>query len=130
LSATAVFLTVTILLQTALLEKERKSMFKPYIFLPYIGAVLTIASTVLIITMMTTQLAAIAPKGTSIVQVNTDTGMLMDVMINAAIFQGWLMGLVGGKMAEGSLGAGYKHAAALAAICLLTVFMITAFVAK
>jgi flagellar protein FlaJ len=112
------------------LEKERKSMFKPYIFLPYIGAVLTIASTVLIITMMTSQLAAMAPKGTSIVQVNTDTGMLMDVMINAAIFQGWLMGLVGGKMAEGSLGAGYKHAAALAAICLLTVFLITTFIAK
>ena len=110
------------------LEKEKKSMFKPYIFLPYIGAVLTITSTVLIITMMTTQLAAMAPKGTSIVQVNTDTGMLMDVMINAAIFQGWLMGLVGGKMAEGSVGAGYKHAAALAAICVMTVFAITAFV--
>lgn len=112
------------------LEKERKSMFKPYIFLPYIGAVLTIASTVLIISMMTTQLAAIAPEGTSIVKVNSDTGMLMDVMVNAAIFQGWLMGLVGGKMSEWSLGAGYKHAAALAAICLLTVFMITTFVGR
>lgn len=112
------------------LEKERKSMFKPYIFLPYIGAVLTIASTVLIISMMTNQLAAIAPKGTSIVQVNTDTSLLMDVMVNAAILQGWLMGLVGGKMSEWSLGAGYKHASALAAICLITVYFITAFVAK
>src|ERR1051325_10675066 len=43
------------------LEKERKSMFKPYLFLPYIGAILTIASTVLIISMMTNQLASIAP---------------------------------------------------------------------
>lgn len=110
------------------LEKERRSMFKPYIFLPYIGAILTIASTVMIITMMTSQLAELAPEGTSIVQVSNNTGMLMDVMINAAIFQGWLMGLVGGKMAEWSLGAGYKHASALAAICLATVFLITLFV--
>ena len=109
------------------LEKERKSMFRPYIFLPYIGAVLTIASTVLIITMMTTQLADLAPAGTGIVQVNNDTGPLMEVMVNAAIFQGWLMGLVGGKMAEWSIGAGYKHASALVAICLLTVFLIGAF---
>ncbi|MGI0006289.1 MAG: type II secretion system F family protein, partial [Nitrososphaera sp.] len=109
------------------LEKERKSMFRPYIFLPYIGAVLTIASTVLIITMMTSQLAALAPAGTGIVQVNNDTGPLMEVMVNAAIFQGWLMGLVGGKMAEWSIGAGYKHASALVTICLVTVFVIGAF---
>ena len=109
------------------LEKERKSLFRPYIFLPYIGAVLTIASTVLIITMMTTQLAALAPQGTGIVQVSNDTGPLMEVMVNAAIFQGWLMGLVGGKMAESSIGAGYKHASALVVICLVTVFLIGAF---
>jgi flagellar protein FlaJ len=107
------------------LEKERKSMFRPYVFLPYIGAVLTIASTVLIISMMTNQLSSIAPHGSSIVQINSNTGALMDVMVDAAIFQGWLMGLVGGKMSELSLGAGYKHATALVIICLLTVYMIT-----
>jgi flagellar protein FlaJ len=112
------------------LEKERKSMFRPYIFLPYIGAVLTIASTVLIITMMTSQLAALAPESTGIVKINKDTGMLMEVMMTAAIFQGWLMGLVGGKMSEWSIGAGYKHASALVAICLATVYLITAFTAK
>jgi flagellar protein FlaJ len=112
------------------LEKERKSMFRPYIFLPYIGAILTIASTVLIITMMTTQLATLAPESTGIVKVNRDTGMLMEVMMTAAIFQGWLMGLVGGKMSEWSIGAGYKHASALVAICLATVYVITAFTAK
>lgn len=111
------------------LEKERKSMFRPYIFLPYIGAILTIVSTVLIISMMTSQLSSLAPTGTGIVQINTNTNGLMNIMVNAAIFQGWQMGLVGGKMAEGSLGAGYKHATALAVISLLTVLLITSFVA-
>lgn len=107
------------------LEKERKSMFRPYVFLPYIGAVLTIASTVMIISMMTNQLASLAPHGSSIVQINTNTSALLDVMVNAAIFQGWLMGLVGGKMSELSLGAGYKHASALVVICLMTVYLIS-----
>ncbi|MGH9878536.1 MAG: hypothetical protein ACRD5H_12935, partial [Nitrososphaerales archaeon] len=91
-------------------------------------AVLTIASTVLIISMMTNQLDALAKQGTGIVAINADTKMLTDVMLMAAIFQGWLMGIVGGKMAEWSIGAGYKHATALAVICLLTAYLITAFV--
>lgn len=111
------------------LEKERRSMFRPYIFMPYIGAVLTIASTVLIITLMTTQLNSLAANGTGIVTVRiADTKMLTEVMLMAAVFQGWLMGIVGGKMAEWSIGAGYKHASALAIICLATAYLITAFV--
>jgi flagellar protein FlaJ len=106
------------------LEKERKSMFRPYI-----GAVLTIASTVLIITLMTTQLNSLASNGTGIVTVRVaDTEALTEVMLMAAVFQGWLMGIVGGKMAEWSIGAGYKHATALAIICLLTAYMISTYV--
>jgi flagellar protein FlaJ len=111
------------------LEKERKSMFRPYIFMPYIGAVLTIASTVLIITLMTTQLSSLASGGTGIVTVRVaDTQALTDVMLMAAVFQGWLMGIVGGKMAEWSIGAGYKHATALALICLATAYLIGTYV--
>jgi flagellar protein FlaJ len=111
------------------LEKERISMFRPYIFMPYIGAVLTIASTVLIITLMTTQLNTLANNGTGIVTVRVaDTQALTDVMLMAAVFQGWLMGIVGGKMAEWSVGAGYKHASALAVICLITAYLISTYV--
>jgi archaeal flagellar protein FlaJ len=111
------------------LEKERKSMFRPYIFMPYIGAVLTIASTVLIITLMTTQLNSLSANGTGIVTVRVaDTKTLTDIMLMAAVFQGWLMGIVGGKMAEWSIGAGYKHATALALICLATAYLISTYV--
>ena len=104
-------------------------MFRPYIFMPYIGAVLTIASTVLIITLMTTQLNSLASNGTGIVTVRVaDTEALTEVMLMAAVFQGWLMGIVGGKMAEWSIGAGYKHATALAIICLVTAYVISTYV--
>lgn len=116
--------------KTKELEKERRSMFRPYIFLPYIGAILTVATTVLIITMLTTQLAALTAQAnsTSIVQVNTDPRVLTEIMLMAAVFQGWMMGIVGGKMAEWSIGAGYKHATALAVICLATAYFIGTFV--
>jgi flagellar protein FlaJ len=116
--------------RTRELEKERKSMFRPYVFMPYIGAILTVASTVFIITMMTNQLADLASKasGTSIVQVNSNPKELTDVMLVAAIFQGWLMGIVGGKMAEWSIGSGYKHATILAAVCMVTAYFIMNFV--
>jgi len=115
--------------RTKELEKERRTMFRPYVFMPYIGAILTVASTVFIITMMTTQLASLASKaGSSIVTVNADPKALTDVMLVAAIFQGWLMGIVGGKMAEWSIGAGYKHATILAAVCMITAYFIMSFV--
>jgi flagellar protein FlaJ len=116
--------------KTKELDKERRSLFRPYIFLPYIGAVLTVATTVLIITMLTTQLTALTAgsDGTGIVQINTDPKVLTDVMLLAAVFQSWMMGIVGGKMAEWSVGAGYKHATALAAISLITAYFIATYV--
>ncbi len=110
------------------LEKERKSLFRPYIFMPYIGAILMVASTVLIISLMTQQLDSLAKNGTGLVTVQTDTKQLTNVMLLAAVFQGWLMGIVGGKMAEWSVGAGYKHATLLAIICLVTAYLIINFV--
>lgn len=111
------------------LEKERKSMFKPYIFMPYIGAILTVISTVLIISMVTNQLASLqSGTGTGIVHVNADTGELTNIMLMATIFQSWTMGLVAGKMGEWSVAAGYKHASALVLIGLITVYIFTNFV--
>jgi flagellar protein FlaJ len=110
------------------LEKERKSLFRPYIFMPYIGAILMVASTVLIISLMTQQLDSLAKNGTGLVTVQTDTKQLTNIMLLAAVFQGWLMGIVGGKMAEWSVGAGYKHATLLAIICLVTAYLIINFV--
>ena len=116
--------------KTKELEKERRSLFRPYVFMPYIGAILTVASTVFIITMMTTQLTALASRanGTSIVSINSDPTALTNVMLVAAIFQGWLMGIVGGKMAEWSIGSGYKHATILVLVCMLTAYFIMTFV--
>lgn len=116
--------------KTKELDKERKSMFRPYVFMPYIGAILTVATTVFIIGMMSSQVTNLAAKagGTSIVQVNSDPKELTEVMLLAAIFQGWTMGIVGGKMGEWSIGSGYKHATILVVLSMVTVYGIMNFV--
>jgi flagellar protein FlaJ len=115
--------------RTRELEKERRSMFRPYVFMPYIGSILTIISTVLIVSLMTTQLNSLTSGNSGIVTVNTaDSKVLTDVMLMAAVFQGWVMGMVGGKMAEWSLGAGYKHATIIASICLVTAYALITYV--
>jgi archaeal flagellar protein FlaJ len=115
--------------RTRELEKERRSMFRPYVFMPYIGAVLTVVSTVLIVSLMTTQLNSLTGGASGIVTVkNTDSKALTDVMLMGAVFQGWIMGIVGGKMAEWSLGAGYKHATILAVLCLVTAHLLLTYV--
>lgn len=115
--------------RTRELEKERKSMFRPYVFMPYIGAVLTVVSTVLIVSLMTTQLNSLSGGSSGIVTVkNTDSKLLTDVMLMGAVFQGWIMGIVGGKMAEWSLGAGYKHATILAVLCLVVAHLLLTYV--
>lgn len=115
--------------RTRELEKERKSMFRPYVFMPYIGSILTIISTVLIVSLMTTQLNSLSSGQSGIVTVNnSDSKTLTDVMLMAAVFQGWVMGMVGGKMAEWSLGAGYKHATIIALICLVTAYALITYV--
>lgn len=115
--------------RTRELEKERRSMFRPYVFMPYIGSILTIISTVLIVSLMTTQLNSLSSGQSGIVTVNnSDSKTLTDVMLMAAVFQGWVMGMVGGKMAEWSLGAGYKHATIIALICLVTAYVLITYV--
>jgi len=115
--------------RTRELEKERRSMFRPYLFMPYIGGVLTIVSTGLIISLMTTQMSSLGTSGSGIVTVNNaGSAQLTEIMLIAAIFQGWVMGIVGGKMAEWSIGAGYKHASLLTIVCLITAYAILNFV--
>ncbi len=110
------------------LEKERKSMFRPYIFIPYFGAILTIVSTVVIMYMLTNQISSLTQgTGTGIVLITADISQLTNVMFMATIFQAWTMGLVAGKMGEWSVAAGFKHATALSLIGLLTIYMILSF---
>ena len=63
----------------------------------------------------------------SIVTAPTDTSGIVTTILAAALFQSWVMGFVAGKMGEGSIAAGFKHAALLAIISMFTIFITTTY---
>ena len=119
------------------LEKARKSDIRPYMIIPYIGAILVVVTTAMIAYF-------IAVPGLSPAQLGVAAGQtygqgaglpsqalasqLTGILLTGAILQSWFMGMVAGKMGEGSVGAGFKHATFLVIISLVTVIVSTTFI--
>jgi flagellar protein FlaJ len=51
-----------------------------------------------------------------------DKELITTILLSSGLVQGYVMGFVAGKMGEGSIAAGFKHAGALAAISLVTIY--------
>lgn len=105
--------------QVSKIEKERRSSLRPYTFTPYIGAILVIASTLMLMGMLASPGAVKPAASGEPPKVDTSPSL----MLSGAIFQAWVMGFVAGKMGEGSISAGFKHSSVLAAISAITVFI-------
>ena len=119
------------------LEAEKRSSLRPYIFVIYMAGILVVMTTFLMVYFLTfssflpatgvtvfghstplpaTNLAPPVPPGT------------VGLLITAAIFESWVVGLVAGKMGEGSVSDGFKHSALLVAISLISVYVVGFFI--
>lgn len=107
--------------KTAETDHEKRSMLRPYIFVPYFGAVMVVMTTA----MMLFFLAAPISTGPSPFSTAVNLKQATTTLLSGSIFQSWVMGLVAGKMGEGSLASGFKHAAALVVISLVSVYVAT-----
>lgn len=101
------------------IEKEKKATLRPYIFIPYFGAVMVVATTIMMIYFVTVPLAG-SPVGS---YVGVDLKLAIDVLLSGAILEAWIMGFVAGKMGEGSVAAGFKHAGALTLISFIAIYI-------
>ncbi|MGI0084987.1 MAG: type II secretion system F family protein, partial [Nitrososphaerales archaeon] len=119
------------------LERTRKSDIRPYMIIPYIGAILVVVTTAMIAYF-------IAVPGLSPAQLGVVAGQnygqgaglpsqqlanqLTNILITGSILQSWFMGMVAGKMGEGSVADGFKHATLLVIISLVTVVVAGLFI--
>lgn len=117
--------------RNAQLDKERKSQIRPYIMIPYIGAILIVATTAMMVYYAgfsfqsfpgSSSFTANFTPSASVLQQATNTLLL------AAFFQAWVMGFVAGKMGEGSAADGFKHATFLIVISMVTVLITSIFI--
>jgi flagellar protein FlaJ len=112
--------------RTSQIEKEKKSQLKPYIFIPYFGAIMIVVVTVLMVYFLTSPIIS----GTGYNPFSSGLGnptQMTNSMLAGAIFTSWVMGFVSGKMGEGSVASGFKHASLLAAVSGLVVYISTIF---
>jgi flagellar protein FlaJ len=100
------------------ISREQKSNLRPLIFVPYVGSIMLVASTMLMMNFL-------IPSGG---EVSADTTFTQSALLTGAVAQAWIMGFAAGKMGEGSMYAGFKHAIALAAVSMVTVLVVKLFV--
>ena len=97
-------------------EKEKKMAVKPYIMMPYFAALMLVATTVMMLT-FTTKTVSLAGPGAGSSPIDIDS--LLVIFSTSVIIHSYLIGLVGGKISEESVAAGFKHSALLTIIAII-----------
>ncbi|MFQ5759173.1 MAG: type II secretion system F family protein, partial [Candidatus Bathyarchaeia archaeon] len=94
------------------IEKEKKMSVRPYIMIPYFGAIMLVATTIMTLTFTAKTLEVGGA-------VSLDLEFLTMLFTTSGIIHSFLIGLVAGKISEESLAAGFKHSAILVIIALV-----------
>ncbi len=94
------------------IEKEKKMSVRPYIMIPYFGAIMLVATTIMTLTFTAKTLEVGGA-------VTIDLEFLTMLFTTSGIIHSFLIGLVAGKISEESLAAGFKHSAILVVVALV-----------
>ncbi len=109
-------------------EKEKKMSTRPYVFMPYLAALLLVATTVMM-TGLTSGFGLSAISGTEASAAATNAATQMtNIFVTSAIFHSFIIGIVAGKISDESIASGFKHAAILVIISMLAAKIIPAFI--
>ncbi len=103
-------------------EKEKKMTVRPYVFMPYLAAILLVATTTMMLGFTTATLNIVPGQG-----IQSDISGLTTIFITSVIFHSYLIGIVAGKISEESVSAGFKHAALLVVIAALAAKVVPMF---
>jgi flagellar protein FlaJ len=96
-------------------EKEKKMSVRPYMIMPYFGAILLVSTTLMTLLFTTNTIAMGGEASAS----STNTDYLTLIFTVSVITHCYLIGLVCGKISEESLAAGFKHSALLVLIAIV-----------
>ncbi len=109
-------------------EKEKKMSVRPYILMPYFASILLVATTTMMIGFTAGTLGAPAAAGVGEMGPSQDIGPMVTIFTTSCIFHSFLIGLVGGKISEESIAAGFKHASLLVVIAVVAAKLLPAFI--
>ena len=102
------------------IEKERKSMLKPLVIMPYIGVAILLFSNIIFLGFMGSIMSSFSNTSMPF----TD---FVTLIMPPLILQSFLTGLVTGKISTGQTSAGFKHAALLVVLGIVLMVVIGMF---
>jgi len=97
------------------IEKEKGMTLAPLLIVPYIGGVILIASTLLLLS-FTRSMLAISGAGIAYVPI-------LNLFVPPLMIHAFLSGLVAGKISSGRISAGFKHAIFLIILSLIAAYL-------
>jgi flagellar protein FlaJ len=106
------------------IETEKRSMLRPYVFVAYVSGIMLVMTTFLMVYFLSQPLAASGAAKLGLTSIDSGT---IDQLLVASIFDSWIVGFMAGKMGEGSVAEGFKHAMILAIVGALTIFIASIF---
>jgi flagellar protein FlaJ len=109
-------------------EKEKKMAVRPYIMMPYFAAILLVATTTMMIGFTAGTLGAPEAAGAGGTGATEGLSAMISIFTTSCIFHSFLIGLVGGKISEESIAAGFKHAALLVVIAVTAAKVLPMFI--
>jgi flagellar protein FlaJ len=112
--------------KNAQLDRERRSMIKPYLMIPYVGAIMVVATTAMMIYFINPP--GLTDAGIPALASPAIVAQATNILLLCSFFQAWVMGFVAGKMGEGSTADGFKHATLLVIISIITVYVASLFI--
>ena len=107
--------------KNALLQQERRSLVRPYLMIPYIGAIMVVATTAMMLYFINPP--GLASAGIPALAAPALVKSATNILLICAFVQAWVMGFVAGKMGEESAADGFKHATFLVVLSLITVYV-------
>jgi len=97
-----------------MVERERKSRIRPFIWISYMAFAIFVVVGILIFKVFFAQIAKVwADTGTGFLAQPMDIDAITRVFFHMANIEAFVGGLIAGKMGDGSIGAGLKHALVL-----------------
>jgi archaeal flagellar protein FlaJ len=103
------------------MESERRSTLRSYVMIAYIGGLMLVMTTFMMVILLAEPAAqGLSAGAAASISLNPST---IDTLLAAGIFECWVIGLVAGKMGEGSVAEGFKHALILVILNLVIIFV-------
>jgi archaeal flagellar protein FlaJ len=108
-------------------DKEKKMSVRPYIMMPYLAAILLVATTVMMLGFTSGTLIAVPTVAGQVAAPTKDMSGITNIFITSVIFHSYIIGIVAGKISEESISSGFKHAAILVVIALVAAKVVPMF---